>query len=394
MMRKCHLNTCPVGIATQDPLLRKKFAGKPESVVNFFFLLAEEVREYMAQLGIKTIDELVGRADLLEINTNALHSKNKGIDLTALLTPANKLNPTADVIKKMDQDHLLHQGLDNYLIEQSQCSLNEGIPVKIESIVTNLNRSVGTMLSYYISKKYGREGLPDDTIHVKLIGHGGQSMGFALAKGIFIEIEGDSNDYVGKGLSGGKIAIYPNKQSTFLPQDNVIVGNVCLYGATSGEAYFHGIAGERFAVRNSGALAVCEGVGDHGCEYMTGGHVVILGKTGRNFAAGMSGGIAYIYDPLNEFSDRCNMGMVVLENIHEDSIEGNMLKKFITQHHQYTNSMVASQILSLWSIEIKHFVKVMPLDYKRVLEQQALEKAQEALTNALSELESPKQTIM
>jgi len=394
MMRKCHLNTCPVGIATQDPLLRKKFAGKPESVVNFFFLLAEEVREYMAQLGIKTIDELVGRADLLEINTNALHSKNKGIDLTALLTPANKLNPTADVIKKMDQDHLLHQGLDNYLIEQSQCSLNEGIPVKIESIVTNLNRSVGTMLSYYISKKYGREGLPDDTIHVKLIGHGGQSMGFALAKGIFIEIEGDSNDYVGKGLSGGKIAIYPNKQSTFLPQDNVIVGNVCLYGATSGEAYFHGIAGERFAVRNSGALAVCEGVGDHGCEYMTGGHVVILGKTGRNFAAGMSGGIAYIYDPLNEFSDRCNMGMVVLENIHEDSTEGNMLKKFITQHHQYTNSMVASQILSLWSIEIKHFIKVMPLDYKRVLEQQALEKAQEALTNALSELESPKQTIM
>ena len=229
---------------------------------------------------------------------------------------------------------------------------------------------------------------------MKLIGHGGQSMGFALAKGIFIEIEGDSNDYVGKGLSGGKIAIYPSKQSTFLPQDNVIVGNVCLYGATSGEAYFHGIAGERFAVRNSGALAVCEGVGDHGCEYMTGGHVVILGKTGRNFAAGMSGGIAYIYDPLNEFSDRCNMGMVVLENIHEDSIEGNMLKKFITQHHQYTNSMVASHILSLWSIEIKHFVKVMPLDYKRVLEQQALEKAQEALTNALSKLESPKQTIM
>ena len=394
MMRKCHLNTCPVGIATQDPLLRKKFAGKPESVVNFFFLLAEEVREYMAQLGIKTINELVGRADLLEINANALHFKNKGIDLSALLTPANKLNPTADVIKKMDQDHLLHQGLDNYLIEQSQCALNEGIPVKIESIVSNLNRSVGTMLSYHISKKYGREGLPDDTIHVKLIGHGGQSMGFALAKGVFIEIEGDSNDYVGKGLSGGKIAIYPNKQSTFIPQDNVIVGNVCLYGATSGEAYFHGIAGERFAVRNSGALAVCEGVGDHGCEYMTGGHVVILGKTGRNFAAGMSGGIAYIYDPLHEFPERCNMGMVVLENINDNSIEGNMLKKFISQHHQYTNSIVASQILSSWSVEIKHFVKVMPLDYKRVLEQQALEKAQEALTNALSELESPKQTII
>jgi len=370
MMRKCHLNTCPVGVATQDPLLRKKFSGKPEHVVNFFWLLAEEIREYMAQLGVKSLDELVGRADLLEVDEKTLHYKNRGLDLSNLLVPAAHLNAKAPIKKNQDQDHGLEQALDNLFIREAQPALNEGVPVKIASQVTNLNRTVGTMLSYHISKKFGRAGLPEDTIHIKLEGHGGQSLGFALAKGVTIEVSGDSNDYVGKGLSGGKIAVYPNKESLaagFKAHENVIVGNVCLYGATSGKAFFRGKAGERFAVRNSGALAVCEGVGDHGAEYMTGGRIVILGPTGRNFAAGMSGGIAYVYDPLGEFPDKCNMGMVGLEKVVELS-EMEELAGFLKEHESMTGSGMAAELLADWGSSVKHFVKVYPHDYKRVVE--------------------------
>ena len=377
MMRKCHLNTCPVGVATQDPELRKKFNGKPEYVMNFFFLLAEEIREYMASVGVRSIDELVGRSDLLEVDPTVLHYKSQGLDLSALLVPAQQLNPGANIRKDMEQDHELVNALDNKLIEQSRPALEEGVPVVIESPVNNLNRTVGTMLSYHVSKKFGREGLPDDTIRIKLTGHGGQSMGFALAKGISIEVEGDSNDYVGKGLSGGKIAVYPHNdilKNDFVPHENVIVGNVCLYGATSGKAFFRGKAGERFAVRNSGALAVVEGVGDHGCEYMTGGRVVILGDTGRNFAAGMSGGIAYIYDPKNEFPDKCNMGMVVLEKVVTQE-EKLLLHSYIDEHVQITKSALAKDVLSAWEANVDKFVKVMPLDYKRVLASRAKEAA-------------------
>lgn len=374
MMRKCHLNTCPVGIATQDPLLRKKFAGKPEHVVNFFFLLAEEIREYMAKVGVRTMDELVGRVDLLEEDPSTLHDANEGLNLSALLVPAQEMNPVAGIRKSMEQDHSLSVALDNELIKQAQPALNDGVPVVIESPVTNLNRTVGTMLSYHISKKFGKEGLPEDTIHIKLTGHGGQSMGFALAKGVTIEIEGDSNDYVGKGLSGGKVIVYPNRDAVaegFVSEDNVIVGNVCLYGATGGKAFFRGIAGERFAVRNSGAITVVEGVGDHCCEYMTGGRVVVLGNTGRNFAAGMSGGIAYVYDQHNLFAPKVNMGMVILESI-DTEVEKQEVAEYIKEHLTTTKSVVAEKILNNWEEECRKFAKVMPIDYKHVLEEQEL----------------------
>lgn len=385
MMRKCHLNTCPVGIATQDPLLRKKFKGQPEHVVNFFFLMAEEIREYMAMLGIRTMEELVGRVDLLEPDQEVLKGKNADLDLSALLQQPTKLNPDAGVVKSMQQDHLLHEALDNEIIQQAKPALEEGVPVTIELPVTNLDRTVGTMLSYEISKKFGSAGLPDDTIKIKLTGHGGQSMGFALAKGVSIEIEGDSNDYVGKGLSGGSISVYPHRDiladGEFKAHEHVIVGNTCLYGASSGSAFFRGKAGERFCVRNSGALAVVEAVGDHGCEYMTGGRVVVLGETGRNFAAGMSGGVAYIYDPAGKFPDRCNRGMVGLENVEEE-IEVQQLKEYITRHQQATASPVAEELLAQWPAPVKDFVKVMPTDYKRVLQQEAAAAVAAAIANA------------
>merc|ERR1711871_1222321 len=371
MMRKCHLNTCPVGIATQDPELRRKFSGKPEHVVNFFFMLAEEVREYMASVGVRSIDELVGRTDLLEIDHNVMHYKNHGLDLSALLVQAQDLNPGAGIRKTVEQDHELEHALDNFLIERARPALDDGVPVVIESEITNLNRTAGTMLSHAISTKYGREGLPEDMIRVKLRGHGGQSLGFALAKGVFFDLAGDSNDGTGKGLSGGKIAVYPQEESLasgFESQENVIVGNVALYGATSGKAFFRGKCGERFAVRNSGAITVNEGVGDHGCEYMTGGRVVILGSTGRNFAAGMSGGIAYVYDPEGEFPSKCNMGMVELEKVTSGE-EMDELKSYILEHQQTTGSKVAESVLEDWPTKVEHFVKVMPTDYKQVLEQ-------------------------
>jgi glutamate synthase (NADPH/NADH) large chain len=374
MMRACHLNTCPVGIATQDPALRKKFAGKPEYVINFFFLLAEEVRTIMAQMGFRTFNEMIGRVDLLDVSDAIRHWKAQGLDLTPILTPAVRLNDEVKVFKSMPQDHKLNEAMDNDIITQSKPALEHKEKVTISKSIRNINRTVGTMLSHEIAKRYGETGLPDDTIHIKLKGHAGQSLGAWLAKGVTIELEGDSNDYVGKGLSGGRIVVYPDKAATqagFKAEENILVGNVCLYGATSGRAFFRGIAGERFCVRNSGAYAVVEGVGDHGCEYMTNGRVVILGATGRNFAAGMSGGIAYVYDPNDEFITRCNLAMVELEKLSDKS-DVELLRELVQQHRQYTDSPVADAILKNWNESLKKFHKVMPIEYKRALGQLAL----------------------
>ena len=379
MMRKCHLNTCPVGIATQDPELRKKFKGKPEHVVNFFFMLAEEIRGIMAQLGFRSINEMVGRSDVLEMDSAIDHWKASGLDLTAMMTPAEKPHDKVGTYQTISQDHALELAIDNEIIKQAQPAIDNGEKVNIELPIININRVVGTMLSHQIVKKWGAEGLPEDTIHIKLRGSAGQSMGAFLSRGVSIELEGDANDYVGKGLSGGRIVMYPPKVSTFAAEDNIIIGNVVLYGATSGEAYFRGIAAERFCVRNSGASTVIEGIGDHGCEYMTGGRVVVLGSTGRNFAAGMSGGAAYIFDENSSFTQRCNMGMVELESVEtsEDIAE---LKALIEKHALYTDSAVAKRVLSDWNTSLGKFVKVMPTDYKRVLlEQKAkAEQAREA----------------
>ena len=376
MMRKCHLNTCPVGVATQDPELRKKFAGKPEHVINYFWLMAESIRTYMAELGFRSIDEMVGRSDALEVDEALLHYKSKGIDLSAMLTPAAELNPGVGTIKEMEQDHELELALDNELMKQAAPALDGGMPVTIDLPVNNLNRTVGTMLSHQVSTRYGAEGLPDDTIKIKLTGHAGQSLGFTLARGISIDVVGDANDYVGKGLSGGKIAVYPDMDKAgsagLVPEDNIIAGNVCLYGATSGKAFFRGGVGERFCVRNSGALAVVDGpVGDHALEYCTGGRIVFLGeKVGRNIAAGMSGGICWILDRDGMVPSRVNMGMVELERVETPEEEAE-LKGYIQEFQEATGSPVAQQVLDNWADELPCFVKIMPTDYKRVLEQQA-----------------------
>ena len=380
MMRKCHLNTCPVGIATQDEELRKKFNGQPEHVMNYFFLLAEEIREIMSELGFKSMQEMIGRTDMLEVNKSVQHYKSRGLDLSPLLVTASELNPDSAVVRTTRQDHGLKDALDNAFIEQAAPALDRGEKVTIESDITNLNRTAGTMLSCAISTKYGEAGLPDDTIHIKLKGHGGQSMGFTLAKGVFLDLEGDSNDYCGKGLSGGKIAVYPQDgvlTDGFVAEDNVIVGNVCLYGATSGQAYFRGKAGERFCVRNSGALAVVEGLGDHGAEYMTGGVLVCLGETGRNFGAGMSGGIGYMYDPEGKFPERCNMGLVELFDV-ESAEEKKELKQYLQQHIDHTGSAVGGRLVADWDNEVKNFVKVFPTDYRIVLENKAKAAAEAA----------------
>lgn len=380
MMRKCHLNTCPVGIATQDEELRKKFAGQPEHVMNYFFLMAEEIREIMAQLGYRTMADMIGQTQHLEPNTRGMHYKSRGLDLTPLLTPASELNPSSGTRNLTKQDHGLHLKKDHEIIAKARPALDNGTPVVIEDNISNLDRTFGTLLSYEVSKKYGKEGLPDDTIQIKLSGHGGQSFGFTLAKGITATIEGDCNDYAGKGLSGGKIAVFPSEDVVndgFAAEANVVVGNVCLYGATAGKAFFRGKAGERFCVRNSGALAVVEGIGDHGAEYMTGGYLVCLGETGRNFAAGMSGGIAYVYDPHDKFPQRCNMGLVGLESLEEVS-EKEQLFNFIKEHVEMTGSTVGQAMLEDWDNSVKNFVKVMPHDYKRVLEERAAANAQAA----------------
>lgn len=366
MMRKCHLNTCPVGIATQDPELRKKFTGSPEHVVNYLFMVAEELRHIMAMLGLRTINEMIGRVDLLQTDKALAHWKAKGLDLSAIITSAQEPEEFLGSYATHEQDHELGKALDNRLISLAEPALTRGDPVHAHLPIVNTNRVVGAMLSNKVITEVGPQMLADDTIHFKFDGSAGQSFGCWLAKGITLEVEGDANDFVGKGMSGGRVVVYPPKTSSFAPEDNIVVGNVALYGATSGEAYFRGIAAERFCVRNSGASAVVEGVGDHGCEYMTGGRVVVLGNTGRNFAAGMSGGIAYIWDPEGTFTGNCNAEMVDLDPLvaDEDIAE---LKQLISNHADLTGSTVAGAVLKDWANQIRRFVKVMPKDYKRVL---------------------------
>ncbi|HYN78782.1 MAG TPA: glutamate synthase-related protein, partial [Lamprocystis sp. (in: g-proteobacteria)] len=395
MMRKCHLNTCPVGVATQDPELRKRFTGQPEHIVNYLFFVAEEMRRLMARLGFRTVAAMVGQSDRLEMRRAIDHWKAQGLDFTRLLMKP-KVGPEVALSNSETQDHGLDQALDHELIRQAQPALERGTPVQIAIPIHNYNRTFGAMLSGRVVERYGHQGLPEDSIHIKANGTAGQSFGAWVAKGVTIELEGEGNDYVGKGLSGGRLIIYPPKDCAIeRAEDNIIVGNTVLYGAISGECYFRGVAGERFCVRNSGATAVVEGVGDHGCEYMTGGIAVILGPTGRNFAAGMSGGIAYVLNGDGSFEDRCNLSMVELQPITREDAAlealdhqgGDMenhglvdishdmtrfdslrLKGLIERHLHYTNSDVARRLLADWEATLPRFIKVMPVDYKQALE--------------------------
>jgi len=371
MMRVCHLNTCPVGVATQNPELRKKFTGKPEFVENFFRYIAEEVREYMSQLGFRTMDEMIGCVDRLDVKKAVDHWKARGLDFSQILYQP-QAGPDVAVRCVRGQNHGLEKSLDmTTLIPLCREALEKKKPVNIILPIRNINRTVGTILGYEITRRYGGAGLPDDTIRIHFNGSAGMSFGAFVPRGVTLTLEGDANDYLGKGLSGGKIIVYPPRHSTFVPEENILIGNVVLYGATQGEAYFRGVAGERFAVRNSGVNAVVEGVGDHGCEYMTGGRVVVIGRTGRNFAAGMSGGIAYVLDMKDDFEIRCNLGMVDLESLGAEDVE--TIKDLLGRHVLYTQSTVAQKILEKWPMYRSRFVKVMPKDYKRVLE--AMEKA-------------------
>lgn len=366
MMRVCHLNTCPVGVATQNPELTRKFTGQPEFVENFFKFIAEEIREYMAELGFRTINEMIGQVDKLDTNKAVDHWKAAGLDFSNILHKA-ELRPGDKYYCVKQQDHGLEKSLDmTKIVPLSKAALENKEKVDIILPVLNTDRTVGTILGHNITKRYGAEGLPEDTINIHFNGSAGMSFGAFIPKGVTITLEGDANDYLGKGLSGGKIIVYPPRHSTFVPEENTLVGNVLLYGATQGEAYFCGLAGERFCVRNSGAKAVVEGVGDHGCEYMTGGTVVIIGKTGRNFAAGMSGGVAYVLDEDGDFEIRCNTGMVGLEKI-EEAEEVELVKGLLANHVQYTQSTVAEKILENWNDYQVKFVKIMPTAYKRVL---------------------------
>jgi len=393
MMRKCHLNTCPVGIATQDPVLRKRFTGQPEHVINYFFFVAEEVRELMAQLGFRSFDEMVGRVDRLDMVTAINHWKAKGVDLSRLLyqEPAK---PGVAIYRCETQDHHLDKALDNELIILAEPALARKQPVRIEKPIRNVNRTVGAMLSGEVAKRYGHAGLPEDTIWTRFTGNAGGSFGAFLAHGVTLELYGDANDYVGKGLSGGRLIVRQPKEATREPTENIIIGNTVLYGAIAGEAYFEGVAGERFAVRNSGAVAVIEGTGDHGCEYMTGGVVVVIGDTGRNFAAGMSGGIAYVLDPKGRFKSLCNLASVDLEAVAprdsaeeddpdrprqrspnvEDAGMGDLLRFdasrlriLLERHLLFTDSARARALLEDWESAVAGFVKIMPRDYRRAL---------------------------
>jgi glutamate synthase (NADPH/NADH) large chain/glutamate synthase (ferredoxin) len=367
MMRKCHLNTCPVGVATQDPVLRKKFNGQPEHVVNYFFFVAEETRELMARLGFRTMSEMIGRMDKLKSQKAIDHWKAKGLDLSALLQMP-QVGPEIATHCVQEQDHGIADILDNKLLALCKPALERGEKVSLDLPIRNVNRTVGTMLSSRIGRKYGLEGLPPDTITIKFTGSAGQSFGAFLARGVTLILEGESNDYLGKGLSGGKIVVTPPKGATFTPEETILIGNTSLYGATQGECYFYGTAGERFAVRNSGVRAVIEGTGDHGCEYMTGGIVVVLGRTGRNFAAGMSGGVAYVLNEDGQFQQRCNLGMVELEKV-VTAEDKQTVHQMVTSHYYYTGSRKAKLVLDQWEAMVPKFVKVMPVDYKRVLEE-------------------------
>jgi glutamate synthase (NADPH/NADH) large chain len=394
MMRKCHLNTCPVGVATQDPELRKRFTGKPEHVVNYFFFVAEEARQLMAKLGFRSVNEMIGQSDRLDMRRAINHWKAKGLDFSRILAKPDA-GEGVGIYNCTLQDHGLDKAIDNELMRLAAAALQGGEPVKIEMEIHNYNRTFGAMLSGRVAERFGHAGLPDDTIYIKVRGTAGQSFGAWVSKGVTIELAGEGNDYVGKGLSGGRLVIYPPKNSKIgKAEENIIVGNTVLYGAISGECYFRGVAGERFCVRNSGVTAVVEGVGDHGCEYMTGGVVVCLGGTGRNFAAGMSGGIAYVLDEQGDFEDRCNLAQVELEPIEAEDLaleeidhqggdlEGHglvdvshdmtrydaiRLRQLIQRHLHYTNSDVARRILDNWEDYLPRFVKVMPVEYRRAL---------------------------
>ncbi|HRG72078.1 MAG TPA: glutamate synthase-related protein, partial [Thauera aminoaromatica] len=401
MMRKCHLNTCPVGVATQDPVLRARFSGQPEYVVNYFFFVAEEVRELMAQLGVRTFDELIGRADLLDMKKGIAHWKAQGLDYSRIFYLPN-VPAEVPRLHRETQDHGLDKALDKQLVVLAKPALEKGEKVNIDLPVRNINRTVGAMLSGEVAKRYGHAGLPNDTIHIRLNGTAGQSFGAFLARGVTLELVGEGNDYVGKGLSGGRIIVRPKAEFRGDTPQNIIVGNTVLYGATEGEVYFAGVAGERFAVRNSGATAVVEGVGDHGCEYMTGGTVVVLGETGRNFAAGMSGGVAYVLDEEGTFESRCNMAQVALEPLPEeiaarkgsesgDELESHgrvdidhltmgdelILKGLIERHVRFASSVRAREILNNWGLWRKKFVKVFPHEYRRALTEMAQQREAE-----------------
>ncbi len=405
MMRKCHLNTCPVGVATQDPELRKRFTGKPEHVVNYFFFVAEEARRLMAKLGFRSVNEMIGRSDRLDMRRAIDHWKAQGLDFSRILHKP-EAGPEVAVYNCETQDHGLDKALDHELIRQAAPTLERGEPVRIDIDVHNYNRTFGTLLSGRLAEKYGHAGLPDDTVYIKAKGTGGQSFGAWVTKGVTIELEGEANDYVGKGLSGGRLVIYPPADSGIeQAEENIIVGNTVLYGGISGECYFRGVAGERFGVRNSGVTAVIEGVGDHGCEYMTGGIVVCLGATGRNFAAGMSGGIAYVLNGAGDFAQHCNQTQVELEPIEEEDIalealdhqggdlethgrvdvshdmtrfDAIRLKQLVENHHRYTGSTVAADILANWEQYLPKFVKVMPVDYRRALKEIQAQQESEA----------------
>jgi glutamate synthase (NADPH) large chain len=401
MMRKCHLNTCPVGVATQDPELRKRFKGQPEHVINYFFFVAEELRELMAAMGIKTFSELIGATEWLNQQEAISHWKAKGLDFSKVFAKADVQGPVAT--KKVSaQNHGIDHILDRKLIEQAMPALEKGTPVEIISKIRNADRTAGAMLSGEVAKRYGHSGLPEDTIMVKLNGIAGQSFGAWAAHGVTLELTGEANDYVGKGLSGGKLIVKPQEKIGFIPEKSIIVGNTVLYGAITGECYFRGVAGERFAVRNSGAVAVVEGVGDHGCEYMTGGCVLVIGDTGRNFAAGMSGGVAYVLDEVGDFAQRCNLAMVdlapipsedaTIERLHHhggdlehhglvdvtaamDKHDGERIWELLSRHYKYTGSSRAKTIIDNWAQYLPKFVKIMPVEYARALSE--LEKAQE-----------------
>ncbi len=395
MMRKCHLNTCPVGVATQNPELRHRFVGKPEDVTNFFMFIAEEVREYMAKLGFRTVNEMIGRSDLLEQRRALDHPKARLLDLARVLHQP-KVAPGTATHQCEPQQHRLDDALDHKLIAKAKPALEKRKPVTIEMPIRNVHRVVGAMLSGEIARRYGDEGLPDGSIHVRFKGTAGQSFGAFLARGITLEIEGATNDYCGKGLSGGRIIAYPPHASPLERHQSIIVGNTVLYGAIDGECFFSGVAGERFAVRNSGAIAVVEGVGAHGCEYMTGGTVLVLGETGNNFAAGMSGGIAYVLDERGDFEPRCNLAMVELEPLadEDDALEAlehrggdieahgiveiahsltqadaQIVRRLIARHVRYTDSPRGKTILAAWDRYRSKFVKVMPIEYRRALQQ-------------------------
>lgn len=374
LMRKCHKNTCPVGVATQNEELRKRFAGKADYLVNFFTFLAQEIREYLAEIGVKKFDEIVGRSDLLSVKEGVKVSKTEHLDFSRLLYRPDECSTNA-IINVTEQDHDIKNVLDRELINRSYPAISSGMPVELDFPIKNTNRSVGAMLSGAVAKKYGNDGLPDGTISCTFKGSAGQSFGAFLEHGISFRLEGDANDYVGKGLSGGRIVIVPPSGTVFAPEDNIIAGNTILYGATSGEMYINGRVGERFCVRNSGATAVVEGVGDHCCEYMTGGRTVVLGPTGRNFAAGMSGGIAYVWNPKGDFDYFCNMEMVELSLI-EDMADNRELYRIIGNHYKYTRSALAAKMLDNWQEYVEQFIKVIPFEYKKVLHDEKMEKLQ------------------